>query len=110
MSKIGKQPITIPSPVKSEIKDSNIQISCPLGSIERSYPNTVIVEMQGDSITVTPKANSKQAQSDWETTRAHINNMVQGVTVGWQKQLEIEGAGNRAEVKGDMISLTVGCS
>ena len=66
--------------------------------------------MEGDSITVKPKANSKQAQSDWGTTRAHINNMVQGVTVGWQKQLEIEGAGYRAEVKGDMISLTVGYS
>lgn len=110
MSKIGKQPVTLPESVKAEITGHEITISGPIGEITNPFPQDIEVTMESSSITVKNKSNSKQALANWGTTRALIQNMVVGVQNGWSKQLEMEGAGYRAETSGDKITLTVGFS
>jgi large subunit ribosomal protein L6 len=109
MSRLGKLPITIPSGVTTTLDDGVLRVSGPKGELSRSVPEKEVqVVIEGDTITVAPKRD--EAKALWGTIAAHARNMVTGVTEGFQKQLEIEGVGYRAEVTGDGIKLIVGFS
>lgn len=110
MSKIGKQPITIPSGVTVEVSGSVAKITGPKGTIEKHIPRGIKVETKGSQIVVSCQGSSKAAMSLFGTTRALLNNDVTGVTQGWSKKLELVGTGFRAEVSGQILSLTVGYS
>jgi large subunit ribosomal protein L6 len=110
MSRVGKQPVTIPSGVKTALKDRSVRIEGPKGTLEHTYPSTVEVVSEKDQLIVKVKSDSRQARADYGTVRAHINNMVLGVTKGWKKALELNGVGFNAKLAGQTLTLAVGYS
>lgn len=91
--------------------DSVITIKGPKGTLTRTVnENHVQITIEGNTVTTAPVAGSEKAPALWGTYAAHINNMIAGVTEGFQKQLQIEGVGYRAEMKGNVLVLNVGYS
>lgn len=110
MSKIGKQAVTIKQGASVEVAGGKVVVKGPKGTLEVKLPRGVDVVVEGDEVKVSIKKISKQNLSNWGTIRSLIANMVDGVTEGWSKQLELIGTGYRAEVRGDTLVLTVGYS
>lgn len=110
MSRIGKLPIDIPSGVKVLIDDAVIQIEGPKGKLKRQLLSGVSVKAQDNSIIVQKQGDDKQSASYYGLTRTLINNMVIGVTKGFEKILEINGVGYRAESKKNLLTLNLGYS
>lgn len=110
MSRVGKVPVEIPEKVDLEIKGQKVKVKGPNGELERSFPREVELKKKDGEVTVEPKGNSKQARSSYGTTRAHIKNMIKGVTEGWSKELEMVGTGYRAKASGNKLTLTIGYS
>ncbi len=101
MSRIGKQPIEIPSEVQMKIDGSFILVKGPKGEVSRKTNDLIIIEQSDGKIIVKPKNDSREAQALWGTYRSLINNMVKGVKDGFEKVLVYEGIGYRSEVKSD---------
>ncbi|MDA8596818.1 50S ribosomal protein L6 [Candidatus Pacebacteria bacterium] len=110
MSRLGKQPIAIPSGVEAGFNDGVLTVKGPKGTLTRPMRNDVAVAIEDSEITFTPDEKSDTAPALWGTYAAHARNMVTGVTDGFDKKLEIEGVGYRAEMKGDVLVLNVGYS
>lgn len=110
MSRIGKLPIEIPSSVKVVLNETSISVEGPKGVLSRSLDNTVTVEYIDSNVLVTRKSDDKLSRSSHGLTRTLINNMVRGVTDGFQTILDITGVGYRAEVKGNVLALSLGYS
>ena len=110
MSRIGKLPIEIPKGVKVTYKDKCIQVEGPKGTLSRSVMDGVTLELSDSSIAVDRIDDSIGSRSAHGLTRTLINNMVTGVTKGFERALEISGVGYRAEVKGDVLNLSLGYS
>jgi large subunit ribosomal protein L6 len=112
MSRIGKKPIEVPAGVKVSIKDSNVLIEGPKGKLTQRIPAGVQVAWAESekAIKVTAKTESddKQVLADWGSTRAHVRNMVEGVTKGYEKSMEVVGVGWTAALTGKKLKLTVG--
>ncbi|MBP1751762.1 MAG: rplF [Geobacteraceae bacterium] len=110
MSRIGKLPIEIPSGVTVTMNGSAITVKGPKGTLTRNVMDSVSIELNDNKILVTRSEDTKIAHSAHGLTRTLINNMVTGVTKGFEKVLEITGVGYRAEVKGNVLSLALGYS
>ena len=110
MSRIGKKPITVPSGVTVSVDGSKIKVKGPKGELERVIRSEIAVEQNDGEITLTRPNDSKENRAYHGLTRALIANMVEGVTSGFKKTLEIIGVGYRAEKKGETLVLTVGYS
>lgn len=110
MSKIGKQPITLPAGVTAEISGHTITVTGPKGTMKRHFAPEIAVNIEDGKVIVTTKGTGKYVMSLFGTTRALINNDVMGVSTGWSKKLELVGTGFRAETSGNELSLTVGFS
>lgn len=110
MARFGKLPIDIPEGVNVEIAGSEIKISGPKGTLVRNLPEGISLKRQDKILLVEAKNESKLMKSLRGTTRSHLVNIIKGVTEGWQKELELVGAGYRAEVKEADLVLTVGFS
>ncbi|MBI4153526.1 50S ribosomal protein L6 [Candidatus Woesebacteria bacterium] len=110
MSKIGKQPINLPEGVSAEISGNVIAVSGPKGSLSRKFSEKVVLEVKDGKILVSVVGKSKRSMSVWGTARSIIWGMVEGVSQGWKKELELVGAGYRAEVDGNTLVLSVGYS
>lgn len=110
MSRIGKLPIVIPSGVKVSLKNSVINVEGPKGKLSREIMDGVSIEMIDNKIMVNRVDETKNSRSAHGLTRTLINNMVTGVTNGFEKVLEITGVGYRAEAKGNTLNLTLGYS
>ena len=111
MSRIGKQPIQIPDKVEVKIEDDLVIVKGPKGELRQKLVPEVKVEMKDRELRVDiENKNAKKEKSLWGTFRQLINNMVVGVSAGFEKQLEINGVGYRAEVKGKELVLSVGYS
>ncbi len=111
MSRIGRLPITIPAGVTVELADDNkITVKGPKGTLERDLPKEMEIKVEGDQITVTRPNDLKKMKSLHGLTRTLINNMVIGVTQGYQKTLEISGVGYRASKSGNKLTMTLGYS
>ncbi len=110
MSRIGKLPVNIPD--KTEVKFENHILSCkgPKGELSRTVNSEMLVKIEDGSINVSRPSDSKQHRALHGLTRSLIANMVQGVSVGYEKKLQIEGVGYRGEMKGANLNLTVGYS
>jgi large subunit ribosomal protein L6 len=109
MSRLGKQPLTIPAGVTISIVDGVLEVKGPKGTLARAVRNDVTFNIEGDVLTIAP-GTTDLAKALWGTYAAHVRNMVKGVTEGFTKILEIEGVGFRAEVKGKDISMNLGFS
>ena len=110
MSRIGKNPVTIPQGVTVEVAGQLVTCKGKLGTLKLPLSGDVSAAVKDGKVTVTPKDQSKRSRMQWGTTRAHINNMVAGVSKGFTKNLEIEGVGYRAAVQGKNLVLQLGYS
>jgi large subunit ribosomal protein L6 len=110
MSRIGKNPVTIPPGVSVAIADGVLTAKGALGSLKMPLNSQVEASVAGGKVTVKPKGDDKQARMLWGTTRALVNNMVTGVSKGYTVNLEINGVGYRAAVQGKNLVLQLGFS
>jgi large subunit ribosomal protein L6 len=110
MSRIGKKPITIPAGVKVTLDSNVCCVEGPKGKLEYSLHDNSEVAVEANTITVSRKDESKLSRSVHGLTRTLISNMVDGVTKGFEKKLEIHGVGYRAALKGKDLDLSLGFS
>jgi large subunit ribosomal protein L6 len=110
MSRIGKQPIEIPGGVKVSLDDQKLTVTGPKGTLSRSILGTVSIAITDKALTVSRVDESIKARAMHGLTRTLISNMVTGVTKGFERALEINGVGYRAEMKGDTLNLSLGYS
>lgn len=110
MSRIGKKPVVIPAGVTAKVDGQLVQVKGGKGQLEFVAPDEVSVVLQDNAIKVDPRDNSKRARAMWGTARARVNNLVVGVTSGFEKKLEITGVGYRAAVQGKVLQLALGFS
>jgi large subunit ribosomal protein L6 len=110
MSRIGKQPITIPKGVEAKIEGGLVKIKGPKGSIERRMHPAITIVKEEDIITVTRPTDQIFHRALHGTTRALIANMVIGVSEGFKKELEIQGIGYKAELQGNKLTLALSMS
>jgi large subunit ribosomal protein L6 len=108
MSRIGKQPVPVPAGVKVAVADGKVRVEGPKGKLEFGYHPDMRVASDGQAVTVTRPNDERQNRALHGLTRALINNMVVGVTKGYEKKLKIEGVGYQAAMKGKAVELTVG--
>jgi large subunit ribosomal protein L6 len=108
MSRIGKQPIVLPSGVKIALASGTVKVEGPKGKLEFTYHPNMKVESDGKQVLVKRPDNERLNRALHGLTRALINNMVVGVTKGYEKKLKIEGVGFQAAAKGKGVELTVG--
>ena len=109
MSRLGKQPFTIPSGVTITVADGMLTVQGPKATLSRPVRDDVTFTIEDNVLTVNP-GTTTLAKSLWGTYAAHVRNMVKGVTDGFEKILEIEGVGYRGEVKGNNLSMNLGFS
>lgn len=110
MSRIGKLPVTIIEGAKVEVSGGSVKVSGPKGQLSLDIPKEIDVKVDENKVELKRKGDFKQVRALHGTFRSLINNMIKGVTTGWQKKLELVGTGFRAEVSGNILSLTVGFS
>jgi large subunit ribosomal protein L6 len=110
MSRIAKYPVTVPKGVEVKLEPGWLHIKGPKGQLSQRLHPSVRVVQEGDALRVERLNEERQARAISGTTRALINNMVKGVTQGFEKKLTIVGVGYRAQVSGRKLSLTLGYS
>ncbi len=110
MSKIGKKPIIIPEGVKIDIKDNNVAVEGKLGKLARSFDKEFSIEVVDNTIEVKRPTDAKNDKAKHGLFRQLIANMIQGVSVGYAKNLQISGVGFSAEMKGKSLMLNMGYS
>ncbi|MBQ9341227.1 MAG: 50S ribosomal protein L6 [Lachnospiraceae bacterium] len=111
MSRIGRMPIAIPAGVTVTIAENNhVTVKGPKGTLERALPVEMEIKLEGTEVTVTRPNDLKRMKSLHGLTRTLINNMVVGVTEGYQKELEVNGVGYRAAKSGNKLTLNLGYS
>lgn len=110
MSRIGKQPVELPGGVTAAISDASIEVKGPKGSLSYTWGVGVTVAQDGNAIVVSLTGSDQQARANYGTTRAHINNMVTGVTQGFRRVLELTGVGFNANLNGNTLVLQTGYS
>jgi large subunit ribosomal protein L6 len=110
MSRIGKNPVTVPAGVDLKVDGGVVRAKGKLGELALPVDRDVSVSREGDKVWVKPAGEHKRARVMWGTTRAQIANMVRGVSQGYQKELEISGVGYRAQVQGKNIQFQLGFS
>jgi len=110
MSRIGKKPVSIPSGVEVTLEKNVIKVKGAKGALEFAHRREVKVAKEENEIIVSKLGDTKKAQAIWGTTAKMISNMFAGVTVGFQKQLELNGVGYRMNLAGKKINLALGFS
>ncbi len=110
MSRIGKKAVLIPKEVKIEIKDGRVYVSGPKGNLHKKLSDRVRIEVKEDKLFVTRVADTKMDRSLHGLYRALILNMVKGVTEGYEKALEIQGVGFKAQLQGNNLNMQLGFS
>jgi large subunit ribosomal protein L6 len=110
MSRIGKAPITIPDGVTVTIEPARVAVAGPLGSLQQQVPTRMKIELSDGIVTVTRPTERGEDRALHGLTRTIVANMVEGVTKGFEKKLEIQGVGYRAQLKGSDLELNVGYS
>ncbi len=110
MSRVGKRPIELGKDLSAEVKGRAVTIKGKKGSLTLETHSEVEVTVEGNLMKVAPRSGSNLANAMSGTTRAHLANMVAGVTKGFEKKLELVGVGYRAAVQGKKLNLTLGFS
>jgi large subunit ribosomal protein L6 len=110
MSRIGKRPVTVPSGVTATVDGQTVKMKGPKGQLQFVVHNDVEVKFEKGAITVAPRVKTNRAQAMFGTARAQVANLVDGVTKGFEKKLEITGVGYRAALQGKNLQLALGYS
>ena len=110
MSRVGRQPIPLPDSVKVDVQGSNVAVKGPRGELGRTFHPDMTIELKDDQLVVSRPTDQRQHRALHGLTRALLSNMVLGVTVGFRKELEIQGVGYRAELAGPNLIMHLGYS
>ncbi|WP_339114384.1 50S ribosomal protein L6 [Thioclava sp. GXIMD2076] len=110
MSRIGKKAVELPSGVTASVSGQTIEVKGPKGTRTFTATDDVTLAVEDSSVSVTPRGLSKRARQQWGMARSMIANLVTGVTVGFKKELEIQGVGYRATMQGNTLKLALGYS
>jgi large subunit ribosomal protein L6 len=110
MSRIGKQPVPIPDKVKVDIKDTTVHVEGPKGKVHKTFAPVVTIVINDKKVIVAPIGETRFANAMYGTARSIIASMVKGVTAGFSKDLEIQGVGFKANLKGKQLDLALGYS
>ena len=110
MSRIGKNPITVPAGVTLTQNGQTVSVKGSKGTLEFTMPSAVTGKLDGDQFIVAPVKDDKEAHSMWGMSRTMVANLIEGVTNGYTKSLELRGVGYRAQMKGSTLSLQLGLS
>jgi large subunit ribosomal protein L6 len=110
MSRIGKRPVSVPSGVTANVEGQTLKVKGPKGALQLALHDDVVIRMDKNAVTVEPRSETKRARSLWGTSRTLVNNVMTGVTKGFEEKLEITGVGYRAAVQGKQLNLQLGFS
>ena len=110
MSRIGKKAVAIPAGVTAEIKEGTLSVKGPKGTLSMGLSDLITYKIEDGEIAVNPANDSKAARSFWGMQRTLVSNLVEGVTEGFSKTLEISGVGYRAKAQGKTLKLELGFS
>ena len=108
MSRVGKKPVAVPSGVTANIEGQTIKVKGPKGALQVVLHGDVSAKLEGGSVRVDPRNESQQARAMWGTYRALVAKLIEGVTKGYQRKLEISGVGYRAALQGKNLQLQLG--
>jgi len=110
MSRIGKKAITLPNGVSATLDGQTVTVKGPKGQLAWTVADEIEVAQEGSELTLKPRNDSTRAQAMWGLSRTLLNNMVTGVTQGYERTLELVGVGYRAAMKGQALSMQLGFS
>jgi large subunit ribosomal protein L6 len=110
MSRVGKRPVPVASGVTASVEGQTVKVKGPKGALQFVVHDDVTVKMENGAIKVEPRYETKRARSLYGTSRARVANLIEGVTKGFEKKLEITGVGYRAAVQGKNLQLALGYS
>ena len=110
MSRVGKKPVTVPSGVTANVDGQMVKVKGAKGELSFLVPDEVAVEFKDGAVSVQPRDQSKVSRSRWGMSRAQVANLVEGVSKGFEKRLEINGVGYRAAMAGKTLKLSLGYS
>ena len=110
MSRIGKKPVPVPSGVTATINGQTVSVKGPKGELSFVLNDLVLAEMTDDGIKIDPRGNTKTARSLWGMSRTMVQNIITGVSAGFEKKLDITGVGYRAQMQGKNLQLALGFS
>jgi len=110
MSRIGKKPVEVPSGVQANVEGQTLKVKGPKGALQVLLHGDVAVVVEGGSVKVTPRNETKRARAMWGLSRSLVSNLVTGVTNGFERRLEITGVGYRASVQDKNLQLALGYS
>ena len=110
MSRIGKQPVPIPINVQVQLEGRTVQVKGPKGELRRTLPEGVAIDRHGETLVITPTSANRVTRMRHGLSRTLVANMVEGVTKGYSKTLEMVGVGYRAQVRGKTLVLSSGYS
>ena len=110
MSRIGRQPIPVPAGVTVAIEPEQVRVNGPKGELQERIPRDMQVTQEGEQLLVTRPTDRGEHRALHGLTRSLVANMIQGVTAGYEKRLEIQGVGYRAQLRGRDLELAVGYS
>lgn len=110
MSRLGKIPVAVPKGAKVTVQGSSVHVEGPKGKLDLAIPAGIKVELKDNQLVITRTGDTKQHRANHGTVRAHLVNMMTGVTEGHKKELEIQGLGLRAQLQGKKIVFNLGFS
>ncbi|MCB8823382.1 50S ribosomal protein L6 [Microvirga rosea] len=110
MSRVGKKPVSVPSGVTATVDGQMVKVKGSKGELSFLVPEEVSVVLENGAVAVNPRDESKTARAKWGMSRAQVANLVEGVSKGFEKRLEINGVGYRAAVAGKVLKLSLGYS
>ncbi|WP_341368360.1 50S ribosomal protein L6 [Yoonia sp. BS5-3] len=110
MSRIGKKPVELPAGVSASVSGQTIEVKGPKGTRSFTATDDVTITVDGDAVSVDPRGKSKRARQQWGMSRTQVANLVEGVTNGFKKELELSGVGYRAQMQGNVLKLSLGYS
>ncbi|SLN38459.1 50S ribosomal protein L6 [Pseudoruegeria aquimaris] len=110
MSRIGKKPVELPSGVTASVSGQTIEVKGPKGARSFTATDDVTLKVEDNVVTIEPRGKSKRARQQWGMSRTMVANIVNGVTNGVKRELEIQGVGYRAQMQGNTLKLSLGLS
>jgi large subunit ribosomal protein L6 len=110
MSRVGKKPVAIPPGVTANVEGQKVKVKGPKGELEVVLHEDVSPTLESQAIKIDPRANTKRTRAMWGLSRSLVQNLVSGVTKGFERRLEINGVGYRASVQGKNLQLALGYS
>lgn len=110
MSRVAKNPVALPKGVEVTINAGLVTVKGPLGTLNQQFGNNIVIEKDGEAVVFAPRDGAANGHAMSGTARAVVNNMVTGVSKGFEKKLTLVGVGYRAQAQGDKLNLSLGFS